>query len=183
MGFWVEGLVARCYKDHMSRRILDRMGMTLRSLETYGYIGSKTKSYWILRGFLLLFIFYAFWPYKAGLLCFLNQQTFLLITLLRPSLSGLSEFPDLFPNKLFCWKLLGFCPRADHIPTISWIITECLVIYLAASDFSHSNRINHPTRFMHRSLWKRRHPIMPYLLRPASRAIGHQALSGSELGV
>ena len=45
--------------------------MTLRSLKTYGYIGSKTKSYQILREFLLLFIFHAFWPYKAGLPCFL----------------------------------------------------------------------------------------------------------------
>ena len=43
-----------------------RMGMTLWSLETYGWIGSKTKSYQIQRGFFLLFIFLghcAFWPY------------------------------------------------------------------------------------------------------------------------
>ena len=33
------------------------MDMTLWSLETYGYIGNKTKSYQIQRGFLLLFIF------------------------------------------------------------------------------------------------------------------------------
>ena len=42
--------------------------MTLRSLETYEYIDSKTKSCQIQRGFLLLFIFlghrgHAFWPY------------------------------------------------------------------------------------------------------------------------
>ena len=42
--------------------------MTLRNLETYGYIGSKTKSYQIQREFFLLFIFLghrgrAFWPY------------------------------------------------------------------------------------------------------------------------
>ena len=42
--------------------------MTLWSLETYGYIGSKTKSYQIQKGFLLLFIFLghrdcAFWQY------------------------------------------------------------------------------------------------------------------------
>ena len=42
--------------------------MTLRSLEMYGYIDSKTKSYWIQRRFLLLFIFLghcgrAFKPY------------------------------------------------------------------------------------------------------------------------
>ena len=43
--FWVEGLVARYYKDYMSRKILDRMNMTLRSFETYGYLGNKTKSY------------------------------------------------------------------------------------------------------------------------------------------
>ena len=29
MGFWLEGLVARCYEDHVNRRILDRMGMIL----------------------------------------------------------------------------------------------------------------------------------------------------------
>ena len=29
--------------DHVSRRIFSRMGMTLQSLEMYGYIGSKTK--------------------------------------------------------------------------------------------------------------------------------------------
>ena len=66
MGFWVEGLVARCYKDHVDKKILDRIGMTLWSLETYSYIDNKTKSYWIQRGFLLLFIFLdyrAFWPY------------------------------------------------------------------------------------------------------------------------
>ena len=44
-------------RDHVSRRIFSRIGMTLQSLEIYGYIGSKTKSYWILRGFFLLFIF------------------------------------------------------------------------------------------------------------------------------
>ena len=44
--FWVEGLEIRRYKDYVSKRkILDRMGMTLQSLETYGYIGNKTKSY------------------------------------------------------------------------------------------------------------------------------------------
>ena len=61
-------------QDHVSRRISSRMGMTLRSLETYGYIDSKTKSYQIKRGFLLLFIFFqtlafrlhAFWPYYFG---------------------------------------------------------------------------------------------------------------------
>ena len=44
-------------RDYVSKRIFSRMGMTLRSLETYGYIGSKSKSYQILKGFLLLFIF------------------------------------------------------------------------------------------------------------------------------
>ena len=73
--------------------------MTLQSLETYGYIDSKTKSYRILRGLLLLFILHAFWPYKVGLSCFFDQQAFLLITFLRLSLSGLSEFSDLFSNK------------------------------------------------------------------------------------
>ena len=56
--FWVEDLVARCYEDYMSRkRVENRIGMTLRSLEMYGYIGSKTKSYQIQKEFLLLFIF------------------------------------------------------------------------------------------------------------------------------
>ena len=32
-------------QDHVSKRIFSKMGMTLRSLETYWYIGSKTKSY------------------------------------------------------------------------------------------------------------------------------------------
>ena len=103
IGFWVEGLIARYYKDYVSKGILDRMDMILQSLETYGYIGSKTKNYQILRGFLLLFIFHAFWPYKVGLPCFLNQQALLLITFLRPSFSGLLKFPDLFLNKLFYW--------------------------------------------------------------------------------
>ena len=46
--------------------------MTLRSFETYGYIGSKIKNYWILRGFLLLFIFYAFWLTKQAFYAFLH---------------------------------------------------------------------------------------------------------------
>ena len=46
LGFWVKGLGARRYEDHVSRkRIKDRMGITLWSLKMYGYIGSKTKSY------------------------------------------------------------------------------------------------------------------------------------------
>ena len=51
--------------------------MTLRNLETYGYIGSKTKSYQIQREFFLLFIFLghcscAFWLYaiKPSQYCF-----------------------------------------------------------------------------------------------------------------
>ena len=121
--------------------------MTLWSLETYGYIGSKTKSYQILRRFLLLFIFHAFWPYKAGLPCFLT---------LWPYKAGLPCFLALWPYKAgllcflicfpFCWELLCLCPRADRVPTILWIITECLAIHLAASDFSRNDRINYPTR-------------------------------------
>ena len=148
--------------------------MTLRSLEMYGYIDSKTKSYRIQREFLLLFIFHAFWPYKTGLPCLLNQQAFLLITLFRTSFSGFSEFPDLFSNKPFCWELLGLCLRVNCVSTISWIITKCLAIHLAALDFSQSDRINHPTRSMRRTLWKRQYPTVLYLLRSASRAIGHQ---------
>ena len=150
--------------------------MTLRNLETYGYISSKTKSYRILRGFLLLFIFHAFWPYKAGLPCFHNHHALLLITLFRPSFSGLLEFLDLFPNKLFCWKLLGLCLRADCVLTVSWIIIKCFVIYLAALDFSHDDQINHPIRSMRRTLWRRQYPIVPYLLCLASYAIGYQAI-------
>ena len=98
--------------------------------------------------------------------CFLDQQALLLITLLRPSFSGLSEFSDLFPNKSFCWELLGLCPRADRVPTISWIITKCLFIHLAASDFFYSDRINHPTRSKRRTLWKCQHPRRPPPLPP-----------------
>ena len=97
------------------RRILNRMGMTLRNLKTYRFINSMTKSYQILREFLLLFIIHVFWPYKASFSCFLNQQAFLLIILLRPSLSGLSEFPDLFFNKLLGIPMpllkSGLCPN------------------------------------------------------------------------
>ena len=152
----------------VGRKYLDKKGMTLQSLETYGYISSKTKSYQILRGFFLLFIFHAFWPYKAsfpcffafwpykvGLPCFFHQQTLLLITLFRPSLSGFSKFLDLFLNKPFYWEFLDLCPKADCIPTIPWIITKCLIIHLAASNFFHSNQINHPTRSMCRTLWRR----------------------------
>ena len=42
------------------------MGMTLWSLETYGYIDSKTKSYQIQRGFLQLFIFLSSRPWPSG---------------------------------------------------------------------------------------------------------------------
>ena len=41
------------------------MNMTLQSLETYGYIGSKTKSYQIQKRFLLLFIFLSYLSYRA----------------------------------------------------------------------------------------------------------------------
>ena len=44
-------------RDHVNKRISSRIGMTLWSLKTYGYIDSKTKSYQMQRGFLLLFIF------------------------------------------------------------------------------------------------------------------------------
>ena len=141
----------------------------------YGYIGNKTKSYQILREFLLLFIFYAFWPYKASLPCFINQQALLLITFFRFSLSGFSEFSDLFPNQPFCWELLGLCPRVGRVSTIPWIITECLIIHFVAMDFSHNDRITHPIRSMCRTLWKRRHPTVPYLLYLTSREIGYQA--------
>ena len=143
--FYWDGILGRkpggqVLQDHVNRIIFSRMSMTLQSLEMYGYIDSKTKSYWILRGFLLLFIFHAFWPYKVGLSCFLA---------LWPYKVGFSCFLIYFP---FCWELLGLYPRADCVPTILWIITECLAIYFTASDFSCSNRINHPTRSMHRTL-------------------------------
>ena len=58
LGFWVEGLVAWCYKGHVDRKeVEDRISMTLQSLEMNRYIGNKTKSYQIQREFLLLFIF------------------------------------------------------------------------------------------------------------------------------
>ena len=158
----------------------------------YGYIGSKTKSYWILRGFFLLFIFYAFWPYKTGLLCFLAfwpykaglpcflalwpyKAGFPCFLALWPYKAGLSCFLIYFP---FCWELLGLCPKADRIQTIPWIITECFALQLAALDFSYSDRINHPTRSMRRTLWRHRHPKVPYFLRLASRAIGHFQTGG-----
>ena len=48
LGFQIESLKAKRYKDHMNKKgIKSRVGMTLRSLKTYGYIGSKTKSYQI----------------------------------------------------------------------------------------------------------------------------------------
>ena len=149
------------------------MGMTLRNLETYGYISSKTKNYQILRRFVLLFIFHAFWPYKAGLPSFLDQQALLLITLLRPSFSGFSKFLDLFSNKpLEAPKPLlksGFCPNNF------WIMTEYFVIHFLALNFSYSDRINHPTRSKYRTLWQRWHSTVPYLLYPASHSIGYQA--------
>ena len=37
--------MARCYKDYLSKKILDKIGMTLQSFEMYEYISSKTKSY------------------------------------------------------------------------------------------------------------------------------------------
>ena len=47
-GFWVEGLGAKRYKNHVSRKKkIDKMVMTLQSLKTYGYISSKIKSYQI----------------------------------------------------------------------------------------------------------------------------------------
>ena len=154
MGFWVEGWWPGVRKITWIRRgYLDKRGMTLQSLKTYGYIGSKTKSYQILRRFLLLFIFYVFWPYKAGLSCFLTFW---------PYKVGLSCFLAFWPYKanlpcflicfLFCWELLGLCPRANCVPTILWIITDYLAIYLTASDFFCSDRINHLTRFMCRML-------------------------------
>ena len=53
-------------QDHMSKKISNRMGMTLRSLKTYGYIDNKTKSYWIQRRFLLLFIILPSRPWPSG---------------------------------------------------------------------------------------------------------------------
>ena len=153
--------------------------MTLRSLETYGYIDSKIKSYRILRGFLLLFIFHVFWPYKAGLPCFLALWPYkaglLCFLTLWPYKAGFPCFLICFP---FCWELLDLCPRANRVPTIPWIITKCLTIHLAASNFSHSDRINHPTRSMRRTLWRHWHLIVMYLLHPASRAIGHFQTEG-----
>ena len=98
-------------QDHMSKRIFSRIGMTLRSLETYGYIGNKTKSYQILRGFFLLFIFHAFWPYKTGLPCFLALRPYKAglpcFLTLRPYKAGLPCFLTLTPYKvgLLCFLI------------------------------------------------------------------------------
>ena len=44
--FWVEGLGARHYENHVSRKQkVDKMDMTLRNVKMHRYIGSKTKSY------------------------------------------------------------------------------------------------------------------------------------------
>ena len=110
--------------------------------------------------------FLAFWPYKAGIPCFLAFW---------PYKAGLSCFLIYFP---FCWELLGLCPRADGALTIPWIITKCLAFHLATSNFFCSDRINHPTRSMHKTLWRRWHPTVPYLLRLANCAIGHFRIRG-----
>ena len=62
MGFWVEDLVARCYKNYVTRKILDRIGITLRNLKTYEYISRRLKAI----------------KYKDGFSCYLS-------VLLRPS--------------------------------------------------------------------------------------------------
>ena len=159
----------------VGRGYLDRKSMILRSLKTYGYIDSKTKSYWLLRRFLLLFIFHAFWPYKAAFLCFLifwSYKAGLLCSLaFWPYKVGLPCFLICFP---IYWELLGLCPRADRVPTIPWIITECLAIYFVVLDFFCSDRINHPTRFICKMQWRHWHPTVQYLPRPARRAIGQQ---------
>ena len=95
--------------------------MTLWSLETYGYISSKTKNYQILRGFLMLFIFYTFWTYKAGLPYFLafwpyksGLPYFLEFWPYKVSLPCFSEFSDLFPILLGAPRPLpesGLCPN------------------------------------------------------------------------
>ena len=94
--------------------------MTLWNLKMYGYIGCKTKSYQILRGFLLLFIFYAFWPYKVGFPCFLafwpykaGFPCFLTFWPYKAGLLYFSEFPDLFSILLGAPRPLsenGSCP-------------------------------------------------------------------------
>ena len=56
--------------DHVNRKIFSKMGMTLWSLKTYGYIGSKTKNYQIQRRFLLLFIFLSSGPWPFGCMPF-----------------------------------------------------------------------------------------------------------------
>ena len=156
----------------VGRGYLDRKDMTLWSLGMYGNIGNKTKSYQILRKFLLLFIFHAFWPYKTGLPCFLvrwpYKAGFPCFLALQPFKAGFPCFMICFP---FCSELLGFCPRADRVRTILWIITECLALNLAASDFSCSDWINHPTRFMRKTLWRCRYPRVPYLLLEAVQSV------------
>ena len=58
LGFLVEDLEAKHYKGHISKKEIEgRIGITLQSLKTYGFISSKAKSYQIQREFLLLFIF------------------------------------------------------------------------------------------------------------------------------
>ena len=118
------------------------MGMTLQSLKTYGYIDSKTKSYWSQRRFLLLFIFLPDLGFQAACLPILSLRlhafrSFPLGSLtkdIHPSLGSLIHSNNL--NPLFAeslvdfgarrpawqyWKstsllLLHCCNRGDQIP-------------------------------------------------------------------
>ena len=75
----------------VGREYLSRKGMTLWSLKTYGCIGSKTKSYQIQKGFLLLFIFLSSRPWPSG--CMLSDPIFPAICLQNfYILSGMHSF-------------------------------------------------------------------------------------------
>ena len=119
MGFWLEGLVARCYKDHVSRRMLGRVGMTLWNLKMYRQIGSKTKGYRIQRRFLLQFIFFPDLGLQAA--CFL-------ILSLRPYASR--SFPSRrIPSRssMNIHSSLGsqICSNNLNPPLLSPLLTPC----------------------------------------------------------
>ena len=87
----MECLEARRYENYVGRKkIKDRIDITLRSLKTYEYIGSKIKNYQIQRGFLLLFIFLSYFFNRA----FQEYLEAVSLDLATPSPS----YPHISPN-------------------------------------------------------------------------------------
>ena len=97
MGFQVEVLMARYYKDYMSKKMLDRIGMTLQSLKTYRYIGSKTKNYQIKRISSIIYLLtlqtLAFRPHTFRLFPSLTKTQFAQALDPRSHLNNLNRIP------------------------------------------------------------------------------------------